>query len=42
VTGVARAFINMMVERKGLDYIDRKKAEHSARAFVAEAMGDNY
>ncbi|KAF9075772.1 cipC protein [Rhodocollybia butyracea] len=43
IAGFAGAFLDRMVETKGLDYVDKKKAERAAKQHVDEiVVEDNY
>ncbi|KAG5651638.1 hypothetical protein H0H81_007981 [Sphagnurus paluster] len=40
--GFAGAFVDRLVETKGMDYIDRKKVEHHARECAHDQLQDSY
>ncbi|KIO25186.1 hypothetical protein M407DRAFT_8565 [Tulasnella calospora MUT 4182] len=40
--GVAGAFIDRVVETKGLDYVDREKAKRQAEKLAEEQYGNHY
>ncbi|GLB33841.1 putative protein of unknown function (DUF3759) [Lyophyllum shimeji] len=40
--GFAGAFVDRMVETKGLDYIDKEKAKHHAHEQAAERLSEGY
>ncbi|KAG6819821.1 hypothetical protein H0H93_008231 [Arthromyces matolae] len=40
--GLAGAFIDRVVETKGLDFIDKKKAEHAALTHFEDQLASDY
>jgi len=40
--GLAGAFIDRIVETKGLDYVDKQKAQHRAKEHVDEIIVNEY
>ncbi|KAH8827737.1 hypothetical protein DL96DRAFT_1600136 [Flagelloscypha sp. PMI_526] len=41
LAGFAGAFIDRIVETKGLDYVDREQAKHKAKQHAHEALNDS-
>ncbi|KAF8314719.1 hypothetical protein DL93DRAFT_2079858 [Clavulina sp. PMI_390] len=42
LAGFAGAFVDRMVETKGLDFIDKQKAKHQAQEHANEALVENH
>jgi len=42
IAGVSGAFVDRLVETKGLDYIDREKAKRQAQELAEQQIAPNY
>jgi len=41
MSGIAGAFVDRMVETKGLDFVDKEKAKHQAKQQISEQLQQN-
>ncbi|KIO25187.1 hypothetical protein M407DRAFT_25514 [Tulasnella calospora MUT 4182] len=42
LAGFAGAFVDRIVETKGLDYVDKEKAKHAAKKQLEEGVAQEY